>query len=109
VNVQKGEESVVEPKDGVVCDEFYVYDFDGNDDILSIDYRSTSNLNNNIPILHANEIKLLFEISPKIERKLNAIWRKNNVSKKYRPLDVEFKIVGKDRQLYIKQARAYMD
>lgn len=109
VNVQKGEESVVKPEIGVTCDEFYVHNFNYLDNKLSVDYRSTSSLNNKKPILKSSEIETLFRISPKIEGKMNTLWKKYKISNKPMPLDIEFKIVGEKRTLYIKQARAYMD
>lgn len=109
VNVQKGEESVVKPEIGVTCDEFYVHNFNYLDNKLSVDYRSTSSLNDKKPILKSSEIETLFKISPKIEGKMYSLWKKYKIANKPMPLDIEFKIVGGDRVLYIKQARAYMD
>ncbi len=74
-----------------------------------VDYRSTSSLNNGKPILTETEIKKLFNISPTLERRLNQLWQKRKMSKAYYPLDIEFKYLGDDKKLYIKQARAYMD
>ena len=109
VNVQKGEESVVKPEFGVTCDEFYCHNFNYLDNKLSVDYRSTSSLNNKKPVLKTSEIETLFRISPKIEGKMYTLWKKYKIASKPMPLDIEFKIVGDDRTLYIKQARAYMD
>ncbi|MCD9855706.1 PEP/pyruvate-binding domain-containing protein [Epilithonimonas sp. JDS] len=109
VNVQKGEESVVKPEIGVTCDEFYVHNFNFLDNKLSVDYRSTSSLNDKKPILKTSEIETLFKISPKIEGKMYTLWKKYKIANKPMPLDIEFKIVGENRTLYIKQARAYMD
>ncbi|KFC18115.1 PEP/pyruvate-binding domain-containing protein [Epilithonimonas lactis] len=109
VNVQKGEESVVKPEIGVTCDEFYVHNFNYLDNKLSVDYRSTSSLNDKKPILKTSEIETLFKISPKIESRMYSLWKKYKIADKQMPLDIEFKIVGANRTLYIKQARAYMD
>ncbi|MFC6267626.1 PEP/pyruvate-binding domain-containing protein [Frigoriflavimonas asaccharolytica] len=109
VNVQKGENSVVMPDDGVTCDEFYAHNFNIDNYKISVDYRSTSNLNDKKPVLSLAEIEGLFKLSPKIEQQLFNIWKKNKVSTKKMPLDIEFKIVGTKRTLYIKQARAYID
>jgi len=108
VNVQLGEESVVKPESGVTCDEFYCHNFNGFGSFV-VDYRSTSSLNNGKPILTETEIKKLFNISPTLERRLNQLWQKRKMSKAYYPLDIEFKYLGDDKKLYIKQARAYMD
>lgn len=109
VNIQKGEESVVQPKNEIICDEFYVHNFNYLDNKFSIDYRSTSSLNDKKPILSEAEIEKLFWIARKLERKMNDIWKSNKIAKKYHPIDIEFKIVGKNRDIYIKQVRAYMD
>jgi hypothetical protein len=108
VNVQLGEESVVKPESGMTCDEFYCHNFNGFGSFV-VDYRSTSSLNNGKPILTETEIKKLFNISPTLERRLNQLWQKRKMSKRYYPLDIEFKYLGDEKKLYIKQARAYMD
>jgi len=108
VNVQLGEESVVKPEPGVTCDEFYGHNFNGFGSFV-VDYRSTSSLNNGKPILTETEIKKLFNISPVLERKLYLLWQKRKMAKRSYPLDIEFKYLGDEKQLYIKQARAYMD
>lgn len=108
VNVQLGEESVVKPEPGVTCDEFYCHNFNGFGSFV-VDYRSTSSLNNGKPILTETEIKKLFDISPVLERKLYLLWQKRKMAKRSYPLDIEFKYLGDEKQLYIKQARAYMD
>ncbi|KNB61069.1 hypothetical protein AC804_16485 [Chryseobacterium sp. Hurlbut01] len=108
VNVQLGEESVVKPESGMTCDEFYCHNFNGFGSFV-VDYRSTSSLNNGKPVLTETEIKKLFNISPTLERRLNQLWQKRKMSKAYYPLDIEFKYLGDEKKLYIKQARAYMD
>jgi len=108
VNVQLGEESVVKPEPGVTCDEFYCHNFNGFGSFV-VDYRSTSSLNSGKPILTETEIKKLFDISPVLERKLYLLWQKRKMAKRSYPLDIEFKYLGDEKQLYIKQSRAYMD
>lgn len=108
VNVQLGEESVVKPEPGVTCDEFYCHNFNSLGSFV-VDYRSTSSLNSGKPILTEKEIKKLFDISSPLERRLNLLWQKRRMSKRHYPLDIEFKYLGNEKQLYIKQARAYMD
>jgi len=108
VNVQLGEESVVKPEPDVTCDEFYCHNFNGFGSFV-VDYRSTSSLNSGKPILTETEIKKLFDISPVLERKLYLLWQKRKMAKRSYPLDIEFKYLGDEKQLYIKQARAYMD
>ncbi|HEX8016316.1 MAG TPA: PEP/pyruvate-binding domain-containing protein [Flavobacterium sp.] len=105
VNVQKGENSVVKPEKGEVCEQFVIYHFNTGtkDTDFDVDYTSNSNLNNNEPILNRKEINNLFVVSKKIEEKMYRYWRKNQ----YHPVDIEFKIVGKNRELYIKQVRPF--
>lgn len=107
VNVQKGENSVVKPEKGEICEQFVAYHFnDGKDDTdFDIDYTSNSNLNNNEPILSRKEMSNIFNVSKKIETKMYRYWRKNQ----FHPVDIEFKIVGEKRDLYIKQVRPFND
>lgn len=105
VNIQKGENSVVKPEKGEICEQFVAYHFNSgtNDDDFDIDYTSISNLNNNQPLLSRKEMSRLFLVSSKIEEKMYRYWRKNT----YHPVDIEFKIVGENRDLYIKQVRPF--
>jgi len=106
VNVQKGENSVVKPGKNEVCEQFTVYDFnpfDGPSADLDVDYTSNSNLNNNKPILTAREINKIYKASKRIEAEMYHYWKKATA------VDIEFKIVGKDRELYIKQVRPFND
>ena len=105
VNIQKGENSVVKPEKGEVCEQFIAYHFNmgTDDDDFDVDYTSNSNLNNNEPLLSRKEMSRLFLVSQKIEEKMYRYWRKN----RYHPVDIEFKIVGKNRDLYIKQVRPF--
>ncbi|PXY45902.1 PEP/pyruvate-binding domain-containing protein [Flavobacterium hydrophilum] len=105
VNVQKGENSVVKPEKGEVCEQFIIYHFNTgtSDTDFDVDYTSNSNLNNNEPILNRKEINNLFTVSRKIEEKMYRYWKKN----RYHPVDIEFKIVGENRDLYIKQVRPF--
>ncbi|MEG0851164.1 MAG: pyruvate, phosphate dikinase, partial [Flavobacterium sp.] len=105
VNIQKGENSVVKPEKGEICEQFVAYHFNSgtNDDDFDVDYTSISNLNNNEPLLSRKEMSRLFLVSSKIEEKMYRYWRKNT----YHPVDIEFKIVGENRDLYIKQVRPF--
>lgn len=105
VNIQKGENSVVKPEKGEVCEQFIAYHFNmgTDDDDFDVDYTSNSNLNNNEPLLSRKEMSRLFLVSQKIEEKMYRYWRKN----RYHPVDIEFKIVGGNRDLYIKQVRPF--
>lgn len=107
VNIQKGENSVVKPEKGEICEQFVAYHFnDGKDETdFDIDYTSNSNLNNNEPLLSRKEMSNLYTVSKKIETKMYRYWRKNQ----FHPVDIEFKIVGEKRDLYIKQVRPFND
>ncbi|MBS7256090.1 PEP/pyruvate-binding domain-containing protein [Flavobacterium branchiicola] len=107
VNIQKGENSVVKPEKGEICEQFVAYHFnDGKDETdFDIDYTSNSNLNNNEPLLSRKEMSDLYTISKKIKTKMYRYWRKNQ----FHPVDIEFKIVGEKRELYIKQVRPFND
>jgi pyruvate,water dikinase len=107
VNVQKGENSVVKPEKGEICEQFVAYHFNSgtNDDDFDVDYTSNSSLNNNEPLLSRKEMSRLFMVTKKIEERMNRYWRKNQ----FHPVDIEFKIVGENRYLYIKQVRPFND
>lgn len=107
VNIQKGENSVVKPEKGEICEQFVAYHFnDGKDETdFDIDYTSNSNLNSNEPLLSRKEMSNLYTVSKKIETKMYRYWRKNQ----FHPVDIEFKIVGEKRDLYIKQVRPFND
>ncbi|WP_343697403.1 PEP/pyruvate-binding domain-containing protein [Flavobacterium sp.] len=107
VNIQKGENSVVKPAKGEICEQFVAYHLNSgtSDDDFDVDYTSNSNLNNNEPLLSRKEMSQLFLYSKKIEEKMYRYWRKNL----FHPVDIEFKIVGENRDLYIKQVRPFND
>ncbi|SEP59182.1 PEP/pyruvate-binding domain-containing protein [Flavobacterium urocaniciphilum] len=106
VNIQHGENSVVKPAKGEVCEQFTIYDFNEfntRKHEYEVDYISHSNLNNNQNLMNKEEINSLYEVCKKIERKMNRCW--NNLTNK--PVDIEFKIIGKERTIYIKQVRPF--
>lgn len=115
VNVQLGENSVVLPKKGEVTEIFtaYTYSQPPWNGRLIIDYVSFSPLNHYQPILSETEIQQLFLAVNDIKAELlygNYLYKGKN--KKHRPgiyteFDLEFKLMGKKRELYIKQVRAY--
>ncbi|WP_281635739.1 PEP/pyruvate-binding domain-containing protein [Flavobacterium marginilacus] len=108
VNVQKGENSVVKPNKGEICEQFTAYDlniFGEKSDNVDVDYISNSSLNDSKPLLSIAEINNLFKTCKKIESKMNRYWNKFN----RKPVDIEFKIVGEKRNLYIKQVRIFND
>ena len=107
VNIQKGENSVVKPAKGEICEQFTAYYLPSQtkDEEFNVDYTSNSNLNNNEPLLNRKEMIRLNLVSQKIETLMNRYWKKNRLN----PVDIEFKIVGKNRDLYIKQVRPFND
>ncbi|MNX69454.1 hypothetical protein D3C86_1006710 [compost metagenome] len=62
-------------------------------------------MNDNEPLLTRKEMSNLYDASKKIETKMYRYWRKNQ----FHPVDIEFKIVGEKRDLYIKQVRPFND
>jgi pyruvate,water dikinase len=105
VNVQKGENSVVKPEKGEVCEQFTAYNFNifNAKADFDVDYASTSNLNNNKPILSSKEINIIYKATKRIEAEMHRYWKKAT----YHSVDIEFKIVGEKRELYIKQVRPF--
>lgn len=103
VNVQKGESSVVLPEKGVGTEIFaaYVYDQPPWNGQLVVDYTSHSPLNNYKPILTQAEMEKLFLACKDIDVGMYRYWQRDAVC------DIEFKLVGERRDLYIKQVRIY--
>jgi pyruvate,water dikinase len=107
VNIQKGENSVVKPEKGEVCEQFVVYNFtfDESENVdFDVDFTSNSNLNDNKPLLTKKEINNLYLVSKKIENKMSRYWKNSGSA-----IDMEFKIVNQSRDLYIKQVRPFND
>ncbi len=107
VNAQIGEESVVKPSQYVVSDQFVCYPESRPRDI-SVDVITTSSLNNGELVMTETEIQLL---ANQLEIIKEYFHYHAQVAKPYFDfgMDVEFKLDGETRQLYIKQARLYND
>ncbi len=109
VNAQLGNESVVQPKEGIISDQFICYP-DEADDIYknTADYIATSSLTEGKPIMKPHEIKQLANQLHIIKRHF---YRRIATGKSFLDfgMDIEFKLDGPNRQLYIKQARLYND
>jgi hypothetical protein len=105
VNVQLGDHSVVQPEKGEICEQFTVYHFDifNPKKEMEVDYTAHSNLNHYQPLMSREEIKNLYKAAKLIETNINKYWKKFTV----KPIDIEFKIVGPERRLYIKQVRVF--
>ena len=111
VNAQLGNENVVQPRSGVVNDQFICYPPMSNDlyvDKNVIDIITTGNLNNGQLVMTEVEIETLAKQLDYIKRYFAA---RSLIRTDYVDfgVDVEFKLNGENRQLYIKQARFYND
>lgn len=103
VNVQKGESSVVLPEKGVGTEIFAAYRYEQPpwNGQLVVDYTSHSPLNDYKPILTHAEMEKLFGACRDIDVGMYRYWQRDAVC------DIEFKLVGEKRELYIKQVRIY--
>jgi pyruvate,water dikinase len=82
VNIQKGENSVVKPEKGEVCEQFtayYLFPDKTADEDFNVDYTSNSNLNKNEPLLSRKEMIRLNSVSQKIETQMNRYWKKKQI------------------------------
>ncbi|MBL6661194.1 MAG: hypothetical protein ISP70_06825 [Crocinitomicaceae bacterium] len=114
INAQFGETSVVNPPDGITCEQMICYS-DKNDSFYGkkniVEYLSYSNI---LPdsidqVLSTNEVTLLTrEISHIKKAYYDKFHKKSNNDTYYNyGLDLEFKIYGPERQIYIKQIRPF--
>jgi hypothetical protein len=110
VNVQFGDISVVEPPEGVICDQLvivYEQSLSGFD--RTVEYITSSNQGEG-PVLTAQELK---DLEFAVEYIKQWYWKKGMRNKNlyYEDfgLDLEFKFQGKERKLYIKQVRYFND
>lgn len=103
VNVQLGDESVVEPKNGIECDAFICYPTDG---VSNVDVINYSSLNNGQLVMTMGEITHLTNVLEAIKEKY---FSRHFVHRTYHnfALDLEFKLDEGTRELYIKQMRIY--
>ncbi len=111
VNTQVGNESVVKPSSGVVCEQFICYAQTGRTIQpyeTVIDIITYSSLNKSKPLMKEKEVQLLANEVDKIKLE---VYRKLGRSHLYEDfgLDLEFKLDAVTRQLYIKQMRRYND
>ncbi len=109
VNAQLGNENVVNPDIGIISDQFICYP-ETADDLYkkTIDIITTSNLNNGQLTMTSTEIA---HLANSLQAVKNYFHKKLYRTKTYINLgiDVEFKLDGEERILYIKQARIYND
>jgi pyruvate, water dikinase len=110
VNAQLGNENVVKPRPGVICDQFLCFPENSNKiykDKIVIDVITYSNLNDNKLVMSEDEIQNLANQLDIIKAHFTAEidkWSYTRIG-----YDIEFKLDGKNRQLYIKQIRPYND
>ncbi|WP_452598561.1 PEP/pyruvate-binding domain-containing protein [Pontimicrobium sp. MEBiC01747] len=112
INVQLGEEPVVAPDKAVTCDQLICYSgtktslYDRN----IVEVISHSSLNNNKLILSEKETVKLTQQLEQIKKHYfyNRLYKVKSTYLNY-GLDVEFKIDGATRDLYIKQVRYFND
>ncbi|CAL2103011.1 Phosphoenolpyruvate synthase [Tenacibaculum sp. 190130A14a] len=112
INLQLGEEPVVNPKPNIVSEQIICYEgaeVDLYKDKKVIEVISYSSLNNNQLILSQKEILNLSQQLYKLKRHFHKKVYKRRKSFLNFGLDVEFKIDGPNKDLYIKQARYFND
>ena len=110
INAQIGETSVVDPPEGVVTEQRIVYPY--LDDYLGepgIEWISRSSLTGGEPVLSTREVVGLTEALKSIQSRFFELLATSPVSMYQYGMDVEFKIDGALRTLYIKQARPLPD
>ncbi|MGL1934031.1 MAG: PEP/pyruvate-binding domain-containing protein [Fibrobacterales bacterium] len=109
INVQLGEESVVAPEPGITTEQFVFYTYTPHAFTEPvIDYVTHSSLTNGSPVLSEPETLLLAKHLTTINDYFYGIYSADDALRyRYFAMDVEFKIDGTERNLYIKQARPY--
>ncbi len=110
INMQQGESSIVLPSDSVVSEHtILLVSHTWGEPTFAIDYISYSSLNNNRPLLTEAEYKKLSLVLSYVKAYFykNVDKRKTDLSKY--ALDIEFKYIGPNRKLVLKQARVYND
>jgi hypothetical protein len=110
VNLQKGENSVVEPEPGVQAEQVVILDAGrvvGGGLKVACDYVTMSSLSNNQPLLKKEEYLKLYIALDQLKRRLIELDFGNDRSSFDRyAVDVEFKFLD-DGSLYFKQIRPY--
>ncbi len=109
VNAQLGSENVVNPSPGVVCDQFICVPWQLGilyEEKRPIDIITQSNLTNGHLTMATEEIKQLADQLQIIHDYFYAQLRINLLYQDF-AVDVEFKLDGPERKLYVKQVRPY--
>jgi phosphohistidine swiveling domain-containing protein len=109
VNAQLGDEKVVKVDSNVICDQFICFPESSNpiyEGSKVVDIITCSNLNNNKLVMSPDEIVNLANQLQLIKESFIGyeldVWSFIRLG-----YDLEFKLVGENRQLYIKQIRPY--
>lgn len=114
INVQLGETSVVNPPDGITCEQLICYS-DKNDSFYGkkniVEYLSYSSIlpDSMKQVLTTKEVTLLTQEISKIKKSYYDKFHNESSTTTYYNygLDLEFKIYGPQRQLYLKQIRPF--
>jgi pyruvate,water dikinase len=110
VNIQKGEESIVQPDDSIRAEQFLVNLSEvvtGSNDI-AVDYICHSSLQPGSPLLTKAEIKVLTEYLLAIKKHFWKVYpKKGGTTFNNFGMDVEFKLDAGTRKIFVKQARVY--
>lgn len=113
INAQYGETSVVIPPDSSICEQVICYS-DKNDSFFGkksiVEYLSYSNIlpSGTEKVLLDSEINSLTSEIAVLKKKYYDLKKPKETYYNY-GLDIEFKIVGEDREIYIKQIRPFND
>lgn len=110
VNAQLGNENVVKPSSGITCDQFLCFPETSNKiykDKIVVDVITYSSINDNKLVMSEEEIQNLANQLDIIKKHFTGEvdkWTYTRLG-----YDIEFKLDGESRQLYIKQVRPYND
>ncbi len=110
INVQLGEASVVQPEQGVTCDQIICYSGSSSqlyNEKRIIEIITHSNLNNGALVMTETEIIHLSEQLEKIKKHYYYNVYKSKKQYLNFGLDIEFKLIDDNRELYIKQVRYF--
>lgn len=111
INVQKGEESIVQPNDSIRAEQFLINlssAITGLPNDLAVDYICHSSLQPNNPILTQAEVRTLAAYLLAIKNHYWKIYgRSKQVDFNNFGMDVEFKLDKDTRKIVVKQARVY--
>lgn len=102
VNVQRGEVSVTNPSDGSLPETFSIV---ASPTGVQVARQRYSSLSPNTPLLDEDQIARLLRAAVQIQNHFAKLYERDTYSL---ALDLEFKFVGAERRLVVKQARPYV-